>query len=103
MDQKTHFCDKVDAVQQFLGRPLLIENPSSYLAFSDSEFYEWDFLVSVQQRTQCSLLLDLNNIYVSACNHGFSPNSYMDAIPGKQLPRSISRDSVNGSSVTAPC
>ena len=76
----THFCRKVGQVQDFLGRQMLIENPSSYLSFAGSEIPEWEFLRLVQQRTGCGLLLDLNNIYVSAFNHGFDCDRYIAAL-----------------------
>lgn len=76
-DALAHFCHKVGQVQDFLGRQMLIENPSSYLSFAHSEIPEWEFLREVQQRTGCGLLLDLNNIYVSAFNHGFDCNNYI--------------------------
>lgn len=75
-----HFCCKVEQVQEYLGRSLLIENPSSYLSFTHSTIPEWEFLHQVQQRTGCGLLLDLNNIYVSAFNHGFDCNTYLAAL-----------------------
>ncbi|KLV07810.1 hypothetical protein ABT56_04310 [Photobacterium aquae] len=76
----SHFCRKVEQVQDFLGRRLLVENPSSYLQFSHSTIPEWEFLNHVQQRTGCGLLLDLNNIYVSAFNHGFDCQQYLAAL-----------------------
>ncbi|WP_299019912.1 DUF692 domain-containing protein [uncultured Photobacterium sp.] len=84
----THFCRKVDQVQEFLGRQMLIENPSSYLSFSHSAIPEWEFIHQVQQRTGCALLLDLNNIYVSAFNHGFNCDQYiatLDASAVKEI------------------
>ncbi|NBI54950.1 MNIO family bufferin maturase [Photobacterium alginatilyticum] len=75
-----HFCRKVDQVQEYLGRQMLIENPSSYLSFAHSAIPEWEFLHQVQQRTGCGLLLDLNNIYVSAFNHGFDCDQYIAAL-----------------------
>ncbi len=79
------FCRNVDQVQHALGRPLLIENPSSYLRFSHSTIPEWEFLRAVQQRTDCRLLLDLNNVHVSAFNHGFDSQTYLDAIPASAV------------------
>ncbi|MGR5149046.1 DUF692 domain-containing protein [Photobacterium alginatilyticum] len=76
----THFCQKVEQVQEYLGRQMLIENPSSYLSFASSAIPEWEFLHQVQQRTGCGLLLDLNNIYVSAFNHGFDCDQYIAAL-----------------------
>ncbi len=74
------FCRNVLVVQDALKRPILVENPSSYLSYSHSTINEWDFLVDVQKRTGCGLLLDLNNIYVSAFNHGFDAQEYLAAI-----------------------
>nr|WP_087854728.1 DUF692 domain-containing protein [Photobacterium andalusiense] len=75
-----NFCNKVDQVQHTLNRQMLIENPSSYLQFQHSTIPEWEFLMAVQQRTGCGLLLDLNNIYVSSFNHGFDCQTYLAAI-----------------------
>jgi len=74
------FCRKVDHTQQFLGRQILIENPSAYLQFSQSHIPEWEFLEEIARRCGCGLLLDINNIYVSAINQGFAAESYIDAI-----------------------
>ncbi|USD65251.1 DUF692 domain-containing protein [Vibrio sp. SCSIO 43136] len=74
------FCRNTLQVQDAIGRPLLIENPSSYLSYQHSTIPEWEFLNEVQRRTDCELLLDLNNIYVSAFNHGFSALDYLNAI-----------------------
>jgi uncharacterized protein (UPF0276 family) len=79
------FCRNVDEVQNHLQRPMLIENPSSYLKFNHSTISEWEFLAEVQRRTDCRLLLDLNNIHVSAFNHGFSSEVYLDAIPADKV------------------
>ncbi len=67
--------------QDTLGRQILLENPSSYLAFTHSTISEWEFLDAVTQRTGCGLLLDVNNVYVSAVNNGFDAEQYLDAIP----------------------
>ncbi|WP_087024678.1 DUF692 domain-containing protein [Thaumasiovibrio subtropicus] len=75
-----NFCDKVDRVQNAIGRQMLIENPSSYLSFEQADYTEWDFLAEVEKRTGCGLLLDLNNIHVSAFNHQFDAQAYLDAI-----------------------
>jgi uncharacterized protein (UPF0276 family) len=74
-------CDNIDRAQVFLGRQMLIENVSSYLQFADSAIPEWEFMAEVARRTGCGLLLDVNNVYVSAVNHGFDPLRYLDAIP----------------------
>ncbi|HFQ5433603.1 DUF692 domain-containing protein [Vibrio vulnificus] len=75
------FCRNVLHVQDALKRPILIENPSSYLKYQHSTISEWQFLTEVQRRTDCRLLLDLNNVYVSAFNHGFDCQTYLEAIP----------------------
>lgn len=72
----------VDQVQTALGRQLLVENPSSYLTFVDSAMTEWDFLSALVSQTGCGLLLDVNNIYVSAVNNGFEARDYLANIPG---------------------
>jgi uncharacterized protein len=74
-------CANVIAAQDALGRTMLIENPSSYVDF-DGGMPEWEFLAALCARTGCGLLLDVNNVYVSAVNHGFDPYVYLDAIPG---------------------
>lgn len=74
-------CDNVAAVQDHLGRAVLIENPSGYLAFRQSSMPEPEFLARLHERTGCRLLLDVNNVHVSAVNLGFDPFGYIDAIP----------------------
>lgn len=71
----------VQQAQDALGRSILLENPSSYLTFAADEMAEWDFLAELTRRTGCALLLDVNNIYVSAINHGFDPADFLAAIP----------------------
>lgn len=80
-----HVVDRVGRVQDRLRRPILVENVSSYLQFADSSMQEWDFLVAVARRSGCGILLDINNIYVSACNHGFPATEYIDAIPAERV------------------
>ena len=77
----TRVADHIDAVQTALGRRMLLENPSSYLAFAASDWSEPDFLCELTRRTGCGLLLDVNNVFVSATNLGFSPQAYIDAFP----------------------
>jgi uncharacterized protein len=73
----------VGQVQDFLGRQILVENVSSYLQFVDSTIPEWEFVREVAKRAGCKILLDVNNIYVNAINHGFDADTYLDAIePG---------------------
>jgi hypothetical protein len=76
-----HTAGRVRAVQDVLGRQILIENVSSYLEFEDSEMAEWEFLVALTAEAGCAILLDVNNLYVNAVNHGFDPCLYLDCIP----------------------
>lgn len=73
--------DHIDEVQNTVGRQMLLENPSSYLAFAESDLSETDFLREVVAKTGCGLLLDVNNVFVSAVNLGFTPQDYIDAFP----------------------
>ncbi|WP_037310166.1 DUF692 domain-containing protein [Ruegeria halocynthiae] len=77
----TRICDHIDQVQETVGRQMLLENPSSYLAFEESTWSEPDFLREASRRTGCGLLLDVNNVFVSATNLDFSPQGYIDAYP----------------------
>jgi hypothetical protein len=70
----------VQQTQEALRRPILIENPSSYLQFRHSRIPEWEFLAAVADRTGCGILCDINNIFVSASNHGWDPLRYLDAL-----------------------
>ena len=74
-------CDHIDEVQSAIRRPILLENPSTYLAFRESTMSETDFIRRVAQRTGCGLLLDVNNVFVSAVNHGYSPLQYLSEFP----------------------
>lgn len=74
-------CDHVEEVQTVLGRRMLLENPSTYVVFAESTMTEIAFLAAVADRTGCGLLLDVNNVQVSATNHGFDPHAYLDAFP----------------------
>jgi uncharacterized protein (UPF0276 family) len=76
-----HVAERVERVQEALGRRLLVENVSSYLEFTGADMPEWTFLAELARRTGCGLLLDVNNIHVSACNHGFDALAYLTAIP----------------------
>ncbi len=73
--------DHIDQVQDVLGRQMLLENPSSYLAFEDSTWSETDFLAELVRRTGCGLLLDVNNVFISATNLGYTPEGYLEAYP----------------------
>jgi uncharacterized protein (UPF0276 family) len=74
-------CNNIECAQDHLGRALLLENPSSYLTFPEDELTEWDFVGEMARRTGCYLLLDVNNIHVSAQNHGFSAEEYLAGVP----------------------
>ncbi|QZD87328.1 DUF692 domain-containing protein [Qipengyuania psychrotolerans] len=74
-------CENIDRAQTALGRAMLFENPSSYLTFPEDEMAEWEFLSAMARRTGCYLLLDVNNVYVSAQNHGFSAAEYVGGLP----------------------
>lgn len=76
-----HVVARVQRVQDFLGRPILLENLSAYLDYAQSTVPEWEFLAEVAARSGCGVLLDINNIHVSAHNLGFDPLRYIDAIP----------------------
>jgi len=73
--------DHIDQVQEALGRRMLLENPSTYLAFAETEMEEVEFLRELARRTGCGLLLDVNNVFVSATNQGYAPDAYIDAFP----------------------
>lgn len=76
-----HVVARIHHVQARLGRPLCLENVSSYVTFEESEMPEWEFLAQMTQRTGCWLLLDVNNVFVSAYNHGFDASEFLAAIP----------------------
>lgn len=76
-----HIVDRLRRVQDDSGRLFAVENVSSYLQYKASRVPEWEFLADVVERADCAVLLDVNNVYVSACNHGLDPYRYLDAIP----------------------
>jgi uncharacterized protein (UPF0276 family) len=76
-----HIVQRIEQVQEYLGRQILIENLSSYLQFTDSSIPEWEFVSAVAKQSGCGILLDVNNIYVNARNHGFDPITYLETIP----------------------
>jgi uncharacterized protein len=80
-----HVVRRVRAVQEFMERPLVLENPSTYLRFAADTFREWEFLVALAAEADCGLLLDVNNVYVSSVNHGFDPNEYIRAVPPERV------------------
>jgi hypothetical protein len=76
-----HVVSRVRAVQDFLGAPLALENPSSYAEFAGDSMREWEFLGRLAEEADCALLLDVNNVYVSSKNHDFDPLTYLNALP----------------------
>ena len=80
-----HVARRVRAVQDFLGRRILLENVSSYVAYRESAMTEWDFLAALAREADCDILLDVNNIYVSAFNHGFDALEFLDRMPAARV------------------
>jgi hypothetical protein len=80
-----HVVSRISQVQDFLGRKLLIENLSSYLNYTTSDMTEWEFLSEIAKQADCLLLLDVNNVYVSARNHHFEPMDYIKALPTNRI------------------
>ncbi|KTD42479.1 DUF692 domain-containing protein [Legionella quateirensis] len=80
-----HIVSRIQQIQEFLGRPLLIENVSSYLTFKQSEMTEWAFLSEIVKKSGCYILLDVNNIYVSSVNHQFNPLDYIHSVPADRV------------------
>jgi len=76
-----HVVDRIGVVQDVLGRQLVLENPSSYVEFSDSTMSEWEFITRMAEEADCGLLLDVNNVYVSSVNHDFDPIEYVRSMP----------------------
>jgi uncharacterized protein (UPF0276 family) len=80
-----HVSHRVTQVQERLGRRIALENVSTYLEFEGSTLPEWEFLAEVAARADCGILLDVNNVFVSAANHGFDPHAYLEAIPAERV------------------
>lgn len=76
-----HVVSRIRTVQEILERPLILENPSSYLTFAQSTMSEWEFLTRMTEETDCGLLLDVNNVYVSSVNHDLDPAEYLRSLP----------------------
>lgn len=76
-----HIAERVIQVQDFLGRQILLENVSSYVDYTVSEMTEWEFITEIANKSDCLLLLDINNVYVNAFNHGFSAEDFIDGVP----------------------
>jgi uncharacterized protein len=81
----SHVVERIERVQNFLGRQMLFENVSSYVRFAKNDFSEWDFINEIARRSGAGILLDLNNVYVNAHNHGFDPSAYVDAVDVKNV------------------
>lgn len=84
-DVVTHVADRIQQIQDSLGRRLLLENVSSYLGYKESVMQEWEFLLRIVERADCDILLDINNIYVSASNHDFDAQDYLEAMPANRI------------------
>lgn len=80
-----HVAGKVRQLQDYLGRRVLIENVSSYVSFAESSMTEWEFLTALTREADCLLLLDVNNIYVSAFNHGFDAEAFLRGVPADRI------------------
>ena len=80
-----HVVERVSRVQDHLGRAIGIENVSSYVAYAQSELPEWEFIAELTRRTGCWLIFDVNNVYVSAFNHGFDAEAFVDGIPADRV------------------
>jgi len=98
-----HLVGRINTVQDYLQRPILIENISSYLQYKHSTIPEWEFLTAVAAQSGCQLLLDINNIYVNSCNHQFDPFVYLSNIPQATIAEihlaGFSRQSVNAQEI----
>jgi uncharacterized protein len=92
-------CQRIDQVQTALARPILVENISAYLRFSDDAMTEWEFVAAVAVRSGCKLLFDVNNVYVNAVNHGFDPLEFVAAIPGD----AVAEIHLAGFDASGPC
>lgn len=80
-----HVVSHVDQVQEYLGRRIVLENVSSYVSYKQSAMTEWEFLTEIAARSDCLILLDVNNVYVSSFNHGFDAREYLDRIPVERV------------------
>ncbi len=80
-----HVVGRIRTVQDFLERPLVLENPSSYVTFAKSTLTEWEFLRQMAEEADCGLLLDVNNVFVSSVNHDFDPVEYIESVPHERV------------------
>ena len=98
VEVEVHVANRISQVQEYLGRQILVENVSSYAEFDWSELHEWEFLTSITETAGCLILLDINNIIVSAHNHGFDPFEYLQAMsPTKVAQHHLAGHSISGS------
>ncbi|MCB0273039.1 MAG: DUF692 domain-containing protein, partial [Bdellovibrionales bacterium] len=81
----THIANRVDQVQNYLKRPILLENVSSYVGYKDTNMFEWEFLTEIAKKSGCGILLDLNNIYVNSFNFGFDGKDFVQGIPTDKI------------------
>jgi len=80
-----HVAPRIRHVQQTIEKPFALENVSSYLAYKSSEMTEWEFIAELAEKADCGILLDVNNVYVSAFNHGFDAEKFIDGIPAERV------------------
>ena len=80
-----HVVARVKTVSEYLERPLILENASTYAEFTSSSMSEWEFFARLMKEADCGMLLDVNNVYVSSYNHGFDPVAYLDAVPPERV------------------
>lgn len=85
LESLQHVSERVNRIQDILQRPLILENPSTYMEFQNSTLHEWEFMTELVNKTGCGLLLDVNNVFVSGFNHGFDPEFYIRNIPHKAV------------------
>jgi uncharacterized protein (UPF0276 family) len=81
----THLVPRIDEIQEFLGERILLENVSSYVGYRSSEMSEWEFLSELSRRSDCLLLLDVNNVYVNSVNHHFDPDAFIRGVPRQRV------------------
>lgn len=84
-DTLQHIVGRIKQVQDILGRNIILENPSTYLEFNSSNIPEWEFLALMAEKSDCGLLLDVNNVYVNCFNHGYNAKTYIDSIPAERI------------------
>lgn len=80
-----HVIERIRIVQDFLERPLVLENPSTYVQFTSDTLQEWEFLTAMTNESGCGLLIDVNNVYVSSFNHNYDPVTYIQAVPAERI------------------